>query len=187
MLPRVIAVSGFKRSGKDTIADYLVKKYGYLNVKLADPLKKACKIVFDLTDEQIDGSKKEILDDRWGVSPRQIMQFFGTELMQFHIQALMPNIGRKLWVQGLVNRYANTSTPIVISDLRFTHEYEEIKKTFGKDAVFIRVSRPHHNSASDVHSSEHEWMSLPSDHHFNNEGSIEELYTKVDSWFAKSK
>jgi hypothetical protein len=42
MNQRVIAISGFKRSGKDTIANYLVSEYGFKRVSFADPLKDLC-------------------------------------------------------------------------------------------------------------------------------------------------
>lgn len=47
MKKTIICLSGFKGSGKDLCADYLIKNYGYIRVSFADSLK-------DLTAEQYD-------------------------------------------------------------------------------------------------------------------------------------
>lgn len=51
----IIGISGKAGSGKDTVADFLVKERGLVKVALADPLKRICKDVFDFTDEQLWG------------------------------------------------------------------------------------------------------------------------------------
>lgn len=48
----IIGLAGKLESGKDTIADYLVKEYGYTKMAFADNLKHMCMKVFDLTCEQ---------------------------------------------------------------------------------------------------------------------------------------
>ena len=48
MLPKIIAVCGYKRSGKDTIAKYLNKKYNYKHLKITYKLKECLKLLFDL-------------------------------------------------------------------------------------------------------------------------------------------
>ena len=36
---RIIAISGWKRSGKDTAAEFLIEKHGFTRISFADPLK----------------------------------------------------------------------------------------------------------------------------------------------------
>ncbi len=48
MYPQIIAICGYKRSGKDTIAQYLVKKYNYKHHKITHKLKECIKLLFDL-------------------------------------------------------------------------------------------------------------------------------------------
>ena len=103
----IIGIIGKKRVGKDTVADYLVTEYGFEKMALADPMKKAVKEIFLMTDEQLWGSKKDEVDERYGVSPRRILQVFGTELFQFdvyrHIPELEEKIGkRNLWMFNLL-------------------------------------------------------------------------------------
>ena len=42
----IIALTGKKGCGKDTIANYLVEKYGFINYGFADPIKEVGKILF---------------------------------------------------------------------------------------------------------------------------------------------
>lgn len=51
----IIGLCGLAGSGKDTAADFLVKKSGYVKVAFADPLKRICKEVFQFSDEQLWG------------------------------------------------------------------------------------------------------------------------------------
>lgn len=41
-MTRVIGISGWKKSGKDTVAEYLIKKHGAFRTAFADPLKYMC-------------------------------------------------------------------------------------------------------------------------------------------------
>jgi hypothetical protein len=54
--PVIIALSGWKRSGKDTVADYLVKTHGFKRLAFADPLKESVAKEFGLTRQVIDDS-----------------------------------------------------------------------------------------------------------------------------------
>ena len=51
----IVGICGLAGSGKDTAADRLVKKHGFVKVSLADPLKRYCKEVYDFSDEQLWG------------------------------------------------------------------------------------------------------------------------------------
>lgn len=51
----IIGLCGLAGSGKDTVADFLVKDHGFVKIALADPLKRVCKEVFAFTDEQLWG------------------------------------------------------------------------------------------------------------------------------------
>lgn len=181
-LPKVIAICGFKRSGKDTVADYVSKAYQYEKRKIADPLKKVCEYLFDLSYEQTDGNGKEVVDERWGVTPRQIMQFFGTEVMQYRMADLIPSMDRKFWIKRFVNDSAEycVSKRIVVSDLRFLHEFSHVKEAFGAKTVVFRIIN-NRVEQNDQHESEKEWLSIPADYVINNDGCLEELHSKIDA------
>lgn len=182
--PKIVAICGLKRSGKDTIADYLCANYGYTKIKIANPLKKGLKAMFGFSDEQLESDKKDDVDPRWEVEPRKIMQFVGTEVMQYQLQQIIPGIGRKIWIKSLIEEYINKSNSpnqlFVIPDLRFIHEYEELSKI---NAIFWRVDRvtelDKHQHVCDLHISEQEYLQIPVSHIFKNETKYE-LFNEID-------
>ena len=95
-MPKIIAICGAKRCGKDVLAEHIIKKYNYTRLSFADPLKVAVKGLFNFDDDQVGigvdtgTDKKDIIDERWGITPRAALQFFGTEMMQEKIQGLLP-------------------------------------------------------------------------------------------------
>lgn len=61
-LPTIIGVAGRKYNGKDTVADYLVDKFGYTKIAFVGPLKEVCHVLFSFSHEQLHGSLKETID-----------------------------------------------------------------------------------------------------------------------------
>ncbi len=55
----LLGLSGQAGSGKDTTADILVSRHGFVKVSLADPLKKICKEVYAFTDDQLWGPSEK--------------------------------------------------------------------------------------------------------------------------------
>ena len=166
----IIALCGYKSSGKDYFADHLEKEYNYEHVKVSNKLKSALKILFDFEDEQIDGSKKENIDSRWNITPRQTMQFLGTEVFQYKIQELLPGCDRNFWIKSLVDnvnaknaKNANESTRIVISDIRFEHEYDYLVKYLKNyKVIMVRIENDSLYKC-DEHCSETEFMNISAD------------------------
>lgn len=183
---KVIGVCGKKQSGKDTIAEYLVKEHGYVRYAFADPIKKACQEIFGFTDEQSWGSKKEDIDKFWDVAPRKIFQVFGTELFQYELQKHVPEFvkfGRTFWSQCFLRWYQIESTKnpnikVVITDVRFPFESGIVKKL---DGSIIKVTRYNPTEEYvDSHPSEVEMDSIKWDYFIENNSTIDELNIKVD-------
>jgi hypothetical protein len=178
IMPRIIAICGAKRSGKDTLAHYISHKYLHTKLAFADPLKEAVNALFQFSAEQTgDSDLKDVIDKQWGITPRRALQFFGTEVLQYKIQELLPNIDRKFLANALVSRITkNDNEPYVISDMRFVHEYEAVKKL---GAFVIRVDRSsvEENYYHDVpvHCSEIEYRNIPFDLHIKNDQDIATL------------
>jgi uridine kinase len=186
---RIIAICGMKRSGKDTLANIISEHYTYEHVKISKKLKDTCKLLFNFTDDQMEKDIKEEIDPRWGVSPRKCMQYFGTELMQYQIQNLL-NIGKKFWINSLLNEIDvnSSSKKYVISDLRFLHEYEEIKKRNGLiicvDRVKTHSSDQGVEATEDLHISEQEYKKFDYDLIIKND-TIESMITQIQSFFDR--
>ena len=192
-MPKIIAICGAKRSGKDVLADHLVKNYNYKRIAFADPLKVAVKNLFNFDDDQVGigidtgSNRKDIIDDKWGITPRAALQFFGTEIMQEKIQELLPNINKNFFANTLKNHIENAEEDqkFVISDLRFIHEYEmlaNIQNIQHKDKVIVRVIRPYNNRIRDEnpHISEIEYTNIPYDIIMINNGTINEYISRFE-------
>jgi dephospho-CoA kinase len=179
--PRIIAICGLKRSGKDTIADFLCSNYGYTKIKIANPLKQGLQVMFGFTNEQLESDKKDEIDPRWDVQPRKLMQFIGTDVMQYQLQQIIPGIGRKVWIKSLIEEHFQDKEKLfVIPDLRFLHEHEELMKY---NTHFWRVDRITQlddiNHVCDIHISEKEYLDIPVSHIFKNE-TKQDLYNQID-------
>jgi hypothetical protein len=137
----IIGLGFKKRSGKDTVADHLTRVHGFQKFSWADPLKEACKAAFDWTDEHVHGDLKEVVDPRWGFTPRHALQHVGTELFRNWIE--------DFWVRRTMMAIREGDR-IVIADVRFPNEARAIKEAGG---VLWRIDRPLLES-DDTHPSE---------------------------------
>lgn len=170
----MIVVSGLAHCGKDTIADHLVSHHGYTKMALAEPLKEACREIFGFSDAQLYGDLKEVIDPYWGKTPRQCFQFIGTELFR-------DKFDKDIWIKSLVRKIRDSldRQKIVISDIRFENELQRLKDL--GTVISLRVIRdipPDQDFRS--HASE-QIQDIPYDHLILNNGTLEELYTKIDS------
>jgi dephospho-CoA kinase len=136
----ILLICGYKGSGKDTLANHLVSKHAFQHHKVSHHLKQMLMKIFGFTYEQVESNLKDEIDDRWKISPRTAMKFVGTDMFQFKIQELLPGIQRNFWSKLMVNDIRSSRTnncPIVISDLRFIHEYEYIMDAFPNETICI--------------------------------------------------
>lgn len=178
----VIGILGKKRSGKDTSGDYLINKKNFIKYSFAIPLKRGCMELFGLTEEQVFGDLKEVIDPEWGVTPRTLLQIVGTELLQYDVHNHIPefnSIGRLIWVKRFKQWYRqNKDLNVVICDVRFQHEVDAILDMGGQ---VWRVERPGLES-SDTHSSEMDMDNITNiTTVVKNDGTLQDLYNKIDN------
>lgn len=174
----LLAIAGAARSGKDTIAEYLVRNHGYLRNGLADPLKRAAQHMFFLTDAQRDSDElKEVVIPYWGMSPRQMFQKLGTEGGR-HV------FGDDLWLKRWTYHYDTYKehTNYVVPDVRFVNEAEHVRSLGG---VIIHVTRDSAKGllAGDTakHASEVTLPIGPHDFVITNNGTKKEMCDKLDN------
>jgi dephospho-CoA kinase len=181
----LIGLFGQKRVGKDTIADYLSEKYGYKQMAMATQLKEACTVIFGFSYEQLYGDLKEVVDERFDITPRRAMQYLGTDVFRKHIKSIIPNIGENFWVNRVEDkikqlRSENPTINIVVSDIRCANELDMISRLGG---IIIKIERPnlHLLYEPDMHESEAGILNITGyDYSVINDGSIEELHRKID-------
>ena len=185
----LIGIMGKKGSGKDTVSDYLVENYQFHKLAFADPIKQVAQIMFDFTEQQLNGELKETIDKRWGISPREVFQKLGTEFGQFDLPKYFPILGEKVnrnfWVERLKIEYGKLpdNSNVIVSDVRFNHEIEAIKKMGGKIIYIERNERIWEKQ--DGHLSEKEMESLDGnlfDRIVNNNHSKTQLYDNINCY-----
>ncbi len=189
----VIAFAGRCGAGKDASADALARRLGFVNVKFAQPLKDAAALLFGLPAECF--SDRALKDAPHaalrGSSPRQVLQWLGTDVMQHGLQSagLLPGIGRRFWAVRLAD--AIDALPaecgrVVVSDMRFPHELELLRERFGGThpahrLVAVRLERPAGagSSAAADHESESAVDGMDVDAVLRNDGTLEQLEASV--------
>lgn len=119
---RIIGITGKAGSGKDTVADWLVRNQGYIKLSWAEPLKAALAAMG--FPEPINRSDKEKQIEGFDFSWRQAAQTLGTEWGR----ALDPNI----WVKIATQRMRRAGDKYVIADVRFENEAAAIRAAGGK-------------------------------------------------------
>ena len=100
----IFCISGQKRAGKDTIANYIMDNVITARVSFADPVREVCRAYFGWDDDWLLGENKEDVDPYWGISPRQAMQYLGTEVGRIGIAQNYSNFyditGDSIWIKN---------------------------------------------------------------------------------------
>lgn len=181
---RVIGLLGRKRSGKDSSGDYLISKYNFTRYAFADPIKDILKIMFDFSSNQLNDDKEKI-DDRWNVSPREVLQKFGTEICRHDLEKYLPKIketmnNETIWIKLFRIFYEkNKDKDIIITDVRFLDEINAIRSIGGK---IVKIERD--NLEYDGHSSEKDIDNYDEsliDYKIDNNYTFDDLYSQIDT------
>lgn len=142
----LIALVGFKGSGKDTAGRFLVDNYGFQSFSFAESLKDSLSSIFCWERSLIEGDTaesrewRETIDPWWAkkleiphFTPRWAMQNIGTDVFRKHFNTDIwtLNIERKLSLLP-------TDSKVVLCDGRFPNEIALGRKFGGK---VVRVKR----------------------------------------------
>ena len=165
----LIGICGKKGHGKDTIASYFTSRSGFVQLAFADPLKDAVKALFNVSDTQLhDPKEKEMVDPRWNMTPRQMMQKLGTFIRD--------NLYEDFFVDHLSERSFGIPR-VCVSDVRRQNEAKFIKDAGG---ILIKVFRPGMEDL-DNHESETDLENINENYLVFNDGNIDtDLFGKLD-------
>ena len=125
----IVAISGKRGAGKSTLADILIKDYGFKRVSFAAPLKERVKRDFDLSEDQVNGCLKELIDPRYGKTPRDIMIAYGD---------MFRSIDSEYWVRAAEAQLVDLDAPAVIDDMRYENEAFMLMR---RGAYMVRLNR----------------------------------------------
>ena len=181
----LIGLVGLIGSGKDTVADFLVKDHGFKRDSFAKSLKDAVSAIFGWDRQLLEGATQESrmwrerIDPYWSnkmnrtITPRYVLQYWGTEIMRgcFH---------DNIWIDSFISRYDGGK--IVISDTRFINEISTIRQLKGKVVLVRRGAIPTQAEMQEksVHQSEWDWIGQQFDDEIDNSGNLAELKIQVD-------
>lgn len=153
------------RSGKDTVANYIIEKYGFEHLKFSKGINEVY-------------NKYNYIEDN-GVKNRQALQDIG--------QYMRKSLGQNVWVNYTLKDYdPNKNT--VISDVRQDNEFIALKE---RGALIILVTTSPNvqrerliqlGESPDEHMN-HETEHIPeslADTVIVNDSTLEELYKKID-------
>lgn len=173
---KILAISGHAQNGKDTVAGLLrdnLKADGnrVLVTHYADLLKYMCRTFFNW-----DGNKDE--------NGRHILQYVGTDVIRKQAPDFWVD-----FVSSVLTYFNENWDYVLIPDTRFPNEINKLLSN-GFDVTHIRVIRPNFESSlteeQKNHTSETALDNINPDFYIYNEGSIEELQSKINEWIKEN-
>ena len=167
----IIGLSGYARSGKDTVAGMLIALHGYDNRAFAKPIRTALLTLNPILEN---GSRlnETVQEYGWEIAKakpevRRLLQVFGTEVGR-------DMFGQNFWVEQAF-KGLSSSNNIVFTDVRFPNEANMIKSMMGE---VWRVERPGYEPVNS-HPSESAMDGWAFDGLITNDAGLESLKSQV--------
>ena len=168
-----VAFVGKMRSGKDTAAEYFIRRFGGKIVKFADPIYEMEAAIYKILNRPIPEDKTQ---------RRFLLQMLGTEFVRNHI-------GENTWVNIWADRVDAMSENLYLSDIRFPNELVRAKE---KGFKVVKIERSQETrvasgATNTTHASETALDNCPDvdfDLIVSNDGTFEEFYEKLDAFVA---
>ena len=178
MTPRLIGLAGRAGTGKSTIARLLCEQHAFVEITLAEPIKRALAAMLDLPRAYLEdrATKEGPIDWLRNTTPRRLMQTLGTGWGR-------QMITEDLWLILAARRIARINAQasqmhisgIVISDLRYADEAAFVRAQGGTVWHIVRPAPP-----VEAHSSEAGITAQPGDRTCDNTGDLDRLETTLD-------
>lgn len=208
----ILSLTGNMGVGKDTMADYVVEKYGFVKVSMADPFKRIAKDVYEFSDEQLWGPSEERNRDDMRypradgtfLTARIVTQLLGNELSRLaypetwivYLKRVLEKIQQGYFYSEKEGAYTiegkkSAYKGIVVSSCRFKNEIESVKEMGG---ISVRLTRPSLSNEVFLHAgvgnhiTETEQLSLPDeffDYVLEVPEGIEKFYGVIDELMVK--
>jgi hypothetical protein len=176
----LIGLCGPAGCGKNSVADHLQARYGWIQFGFADPIYAAVSTITGIPVEKLrERSTKEKAIEWLGKSPRELLQTLGTEWGR-------DTISQDIWITiamrqvDACQRYLRGAGGVALTDVRFANEVEAIKAAGGQ---IWRVDRRQRCLADDAaqHSSEAGIPDYLVDAVIDNTGTLDALHKRVDA------
>lgn len=143
----VIGLMGISQSGKDTAANALkahIENEGgdtiVERIAFARPIKLGSQAILDFTEDQLhDPVLKNVVDQRYGFTPRDVFKAIGDALRALDDEIFLTILKDQL-EKFSVGPYQGMDVVVIVTDVRFPIEVDFLRKTY--DAKIIGISRP---------------------------------------------
>lgn len=192
MSSKLLGIGGRLTSGKDTVADYLVERYGWIKLNMSAPLHEAMLrldpwIPVEFEERHATGNwRYSELTERFGYTAakenpevRRLLQRLGTD------------VGRKMFGENVWVDYADsTITPlreagenVVITGIRFPNEIDMIhgNVAWGQPGKLVWVERPSLVLGAEAQHASESLTGEDFDITIQNDSTLEVLYAKVET------
>ena len=179
--PTLIGLSGYARSGKDTVASMLATS-GYRRLAYADTLRDMALASDPHVVDPVTGGYtylRTLVQDR-GWERAKASSDVRTYLQGLGL-ACRDTFGDDCWVDAL-NRKREMGRKHVITDVRFPNEAEDIRQRGG---LLVRVSRPGTGPVNG-HVSETALDDFDFDVHLLNDGNLDDLNANAQLLLSKA-
>jgi len=161
----IIGITGGKRHGKDTTANYIGECLDITRISFAEPLKRCARALFEGYDIKWENKDEEILPIPGNYTVRDLLIALGRGLRDY--------LDIDFFVKLAQNRIARAKGLVVITDVRYPNEAKLIRSMGGE---IIKIVRPELLPYSDA---EKQIDLISSDYFLSNVGTLEDLRRKI--------
>jgi hypothetical protein len=168
----IVGVTGFPRSGKDTVADYLVAKYGFVKLAINEPMRAMLSALNPFLFQGL--RVEDALNSHGYEQTKNLFPEYRKLLQRLGKEASRDIFGENFWIDMAIRR-AGRYQNVVFNDVRFANEASEIRRV----GLMIKVVREG-TEPKEVHASD---VGVPDDkvnYVILNDGSLEDLYDKIN-------
>jgi hypothetical protein len=173
-MPRIpiIGIAGPARSGKDTTASLIAGLVGGYHYSFADPIRAMLKagLRIDMSQPYWQEHKESPIAAFGGKSPRQMMQWLGTEWGRNLID-------QDIWITLAKQTLLNSGAGMIVADVRFENEAQMIREMNGLLIHLRRAAAPPVHG----HASEMGVAITEDDVVIHNDGTLEDLQARLRS------
>lgn len=171
--PKIIGLLARSRSGKDTVADYIIQTYQNTTLetivkrRLAGPIKDAVHALYGFDIHDLETDLKDFKIPKYNCSPREAMVTI--------TKAIMELSGTDFFTNRLYDSIG-VSEITIIPDIRYIHDIERIHENGG---IVIKIER----NIEDIvcYSNENTIEDMDADYIIVNNGTYDELYAQINN------
>lgn len=176
-MPKVIALTGAKGCGKDTVADILLEHCGGLNIQrvaFADPIKNQVMHIFGLQSiNDYDVFKRSLVtSNNHSVDGRQVVREIGMLMRKYDVNQFVEYVDDTI--------ASNPDAIWLITDLRFDNELIHLQNLGAK---VVKIDRP--LGVIDTHITERGFDNSVCDVVIENKTTLDEFTKQVLEVFDK--